>query len=143
MPKDHLEKAASFAAPRNQQNNLQAARAQKPLSRTQSAPVVTDNRWRTEPLPFYSYRDVAYAVEGPDKTSRTPQRVYVVTEEDADKWVPKLTGVIGFDMEWPYDPKTEVSGKTSMLPLVNPATKIQVSDEHTILLIHISRMEGE
>lgn len=133
MPKDQLEKAASFAAPRNQQNNLQAARAQKSVSRTQSAPVLTDNRWRTERLPFYSYRDVAYAIEGPDKITRTPQRIYVVTEEDADKWVSKLTGcgvfwksaatsdsdllcrVIGFDMEWPYDPKTKISGKTSMV----------------------------
>ncbi|KAG9046222.1 hypothetical protein FS837_004854 [Tulasnella sp. UAMH 9824] len=113
MPKDQLEKAASFASPRNQQNELQAARAQKALSHTQSAPVITDNRWRTERLPFYSYRDVAYAIEGPDQITRTPRRVYLVTEEDTDK-------VVGFDMEWPYNPKTGVSGKTSMDLIESP-----------------------
>ncbi|KAG8948399.1 hypothetical protein FRC04_009769 [Tulasnella sp. 424] len=132
MPKDQLGKAVSFASPRNQRNNLQAARSQKPVSRAQSTSLVVDRYWLTKPLPFYSYRDVTYAVEGPDKITRTPQRVYIVTEEEANEWVPKLRGVIGFDMEWPYNAVTDVSGKTSM---------IQVSDEHTILLIHISRME--
>ncbi|KIO25514.1 hypothetical protein M407DRAFT_25114 [Tulasnella calospora MUT 4182] len=105
MPKDQLGKAVSVVAPRSQQNNLQAARVQRLVPRIQSAPAVIDNYWRTKPLPLYSYRDVSYAVEGPDKITRTPQRVYIVTEEDADK-------VIGFDIEWPYDNKTEQVTKT-------------------------------
>ncbi|KAG8979844.1 hypothetical protein FRB90_007885, partial [Tulasnella sp. 427] len=104
VPKDQpiASKTARFTPLGNTKTSLQASQK------------LVDKEWLTKSLPIYSYRDVAYAVEGVDQVTRTPRRVYITTEKEANHWVLKLKGVIGFDMEWPCKSDSNISGKTSM-----------------------------
>lgn len=123
--------SSSFAPAQAERTDLLGDRPRSSIPRTTPAPIVKKKNPRTQQLPLYSYRDVTYAVEGPGKITLTPQRVYVVTEEDADTWVPRLRGPIGFDLEWPFDKETNINYTTAL---------VQLSDEHIILLIHLSKM---
>ncbi|GAA5875647.1 hypothetical protein JCM1840_003163 [Sporobolomyces johnsonii] len=61
--------------------------------------------------------------------------VYTADEAVVERALAKMTGPLGFDLEWDvFDPKNGGQGKTAL---------VQVCDEKTILLAHVARMQGE
>ncbi|KAF8587132.1 ribonuclease H-like protein [Ramaria rubella] len=75
-------------------------------------------------LPLYSYKS----------HSPPPVRLYIRNPMQADVEVSKLTGPLGFDLEWRVIfRKGATQCKTAVL---------QLSDEHTILIIQLSAMKG-
>ncbi|KAF8581808.1 ribonuclease H-like protein [Ramaria rubella] len=75
-------------------------------------------------LPLYSYK----------LHSPAPVRLYIRDATQADEQVLKLTGPLGFDLEWRVIfRKGATERKTAVL---------QLSDEHTILIIQLSAMKG-
>ncbi|KAI0063662.1 ribonuclease H-like protein [Artomyces pyxidatus] len=62
-----------------------------------------------------------------------PTVLYIDTEEEANEQVVKLRGPIGFDLEWPYDSRTEISGRVAL---------VQLCDDNLILLIHVSQIQN-
>ncbi|KAG9046221.1 hypothetical protein FS837_004853 [Tulasnella sp. UAMH 9824] len=130
--------SASFASAESERTDvdLQADRPHSSIPRMTPAPRAKDKNPEKQKLPLYSYRDVAYAVEGPGKITLTPQRVYVATEDDADTWVPKLRGPIGFDLEWPFDKETDINYTTALVlrqALAFPAALKQLIESPDII----------
>ncbi|KAG8918420.1 hypothetical protein FRC00_012503, partial [Tulasnella sp. 408] len=106
--------SASFVSAESERTDVDLQAAQPHTSIPTPASGAKTKSPRTQKAPLYSYRDVTYAVEGPGKMTLTPRRVYVATEDDADLWVPKLRGPIGFDMEWPFEKETNINYATAL-----------------------------
>ncbi|GAA5900842.1 hypothetical protein JCM5296_002197 [Sporobolomyces johnsonii] len=60
--------------------------------------------------------------------------IYTADEAVVERALAKMTGPLGFDLEWDaFAPKTGGQGKTAL---------VQVCDEKTILLAHVARMQA-
>ncbi|GAA5986596.1 hypothetical protein JCM5350_008311 [Sporobolomyces pararoseus] len=67
------------------------------------------------------------------KGGKKPEVVFTTDEKVVEKTLAKLTGPMGFDLEWnPYDVQTKGQGKTAL---------VQICDQETILLVQVARMK--
>ncbi|GAA5965905.1 hypothetical protein JCM3765_006484 [Sporobolomyces pararoseus] len=64
---------------------------------------------------------------------RKPEVVFTTDEQVVEKTLAKLTGPLGFDLEWnAYDVQSRSQGKTAL---------VQVCDQETVLLVQVARMK--